>query len=94
MTRVLATADAKRAIDQLRNIIDGGFADEIRNLDREGQTLSDREVWDGPLAEQFRGDVWPSTKSALDKAKSELENLRSQLDKIAQNIMAAGGGGA
>jgi hypothetical protein len=43
-------------------------------------------------AQQFRDQTWPETKAALDKAKQELDQLREQLQKIAQNIMTAGGG--
>ncbi|WNY32806.1 hypothetical protein Q9Q99_10645 [Curtobacterium flaccumfaciens] len=45
-----------------------------------------------PLAATFRGSTWPETKAALDKAKTELEQLRTQLDKISQDIFTAGGG--
>jgi len=90
--RVLATAEAQRAISQLQSIINGGFTDQITQLDAQGRALSDPNVWDGPLAEQFRNATWPETKAALDKARTELEELRGQLDRIRQNIMQAGGG--
>lgn len=54
--------------------------------------LSDPNVWDGPLAETFRNGTWPETKSALDTAKEQLEELRAQLDRISQDIFTAGGG--
>jgi len=91
MSRVLSTEEAKTAIHQIQNIIGGGLTDQIAQLDSNGRTLSDPNVWDGPLAAQFRGTVWPETKTALDRVKSELEELRGQLDQIAQNIFAAGG---
>ena len=90
--RVLATGQAQQAITQLQSIITGGFTDQITQLDAQGKTLSDPNVWDGPLARTFRDSTWPETKTALDKAKTELEELRGQLDKIRQNIMSAGGG--
>ncbi|MDI6104796.1 pyrophosphorylase [Actinoplanes sp. NEAU-A12] len=92
-TRVLSTEQAKTAISQMQAIISGGLAEQITKLDGQGQTLSDSNVWDGPLAEQFRGQIWPDTKKALDRAQEELGQLREQLNKISQNIMAAGGGG-
>lgn len=91
MSRVLSTEEAKAAIRQMQSIIGGGFTDQIKQLDSQGQILSDPNTWDGPLAAQFRGTVWPETRSALDKAAQELEQLRSQLDQIAQNIFSAGG---
>jgi uncharacterized protein YukE len=92
MSRVLSTEEAKTAIRQVQSIINGGLTDQISQLDTQGQKLSQPDVWDGPLAVTFRSSTWPETKSALDKAKQELDDLRSQLEKIAQNIFTAGGG--
>ena len=90
--RVLSSEQAKSAITQMRSIITGGLETEISNLDAQGKVLSDPNNWDGPLAERFRGSTWPETKSALDKAKVELDELRGQLEQISTNIMSAGGG--
>ncbi|WP_043361631.1 hypothetical protein [Microbacterium testaceum] len=92
MSRVLSTEQAKSAIQQIQSIVNGGFTDQISQLDAQGRILSDPNVWDGPLAAQFRGSTWPETKAALDKAKQELEELRTQLNAISQNIFSAGGG--
>ena len=91
MSRVLATEEAKNAIRQLQSIINGGFTDQISQLDAQGKILSDSNVWDGPLAQTFRSSSWPETHTALMKAKQELEELRTQLDQISANIMSAGG---
>jgi uncharacterized protein YukE len=90
--RVLSSEQAKSAIQQIQGIINGGLTDQIAQLDSQGKTLSDPNVWDGPLAEKFRNSTWPQTRSALEKAKSELEELRGQLHQISSNIMTAGGG--
>ncbi|KAD3633067.1 pyrophosphorylase [Arthrobacter yangruifuii] len=92
MSRVLSTEQAKSAIGQVQSIVNGGFTDQISALDAQGKILSDPNIWDGPLASQFRGSTWPETKAALDKAKQELEELRTQLEKISQDIFSAGGG--
>ncbi|MET4542493.1 hypothetical protein ABIE37_004304 [Arthrobacter bambusae] len=92
MSRVLSTEQAKAAIGQVQSIITGGFTDQISALDAQGRVLSDPNVWDGPLAAEFRGSTWPETKAALDKAREELEQLRGQLQKISQDIFSAGGG--
>lgn len=92
MSRVLSTEQAKSSIGQVQSIINGGFTDQISALDAQGKILSDPNVWDGPLASQFRGSTWPETKAALDKARQELEELRTQLQKISQDIFSAGGG--
>ncbi len=91
MSRVLSTEEAKSAIRQIQTIINGGLTDQITELNAQGLILSDQNVWDGPLASTFRSSTWPETKTALDKAKAELEELRVQLDKISEDIFAAGG---
>ena len=89
--RVLSTEAAKSAIVQVQSIVNGGLLDEINKLDQQGRTLSNPEIWDGPLAQQFRDQTWPETKTALDRARQELDELRDQLQRISQNIMTAGG---
>jgi hypothetical protein len=91
MSRVLSTEQAKLSIQQIQGIVNGGFTDQITALDNQGRILSDPNVWDGPLATTFRSSTWPETKAALDKARSELEELRNQLQKISQDIFTAGG---
>jgi len=90
--RVLSTEEAKSAIRDIQRIINGGLTEQLGQLDTNGQKLSQPDVWDGPLATTFRSSTWPQTKSALQKCKSELEELHQQLNKIATNIFTAGGG--
>ena len=90
-TRVLSTDEAKAAITKIQSIVAGSLTDQVRQLDTEGQRLSDPNVWDGVLAAQFRSELWPQTKTALDRCLTALEELRARLQMINQNIMAAGG---
>ena len=90
--RMLSTEQAKTAIQQVQAIINGGLTEQISKLDAQGKILSTPDVWDGPLAQQFRDQTWPETKSALARAHQELDQLRDQLQKIAQIFMTAGGG--
>ncbi len=92
MPRVLATDEARDAIEEMRRIITGNLSGEISSLDRQGQRLSDSNVWDGPLAQEFRDQQWPETKRALDRCLQELEELRGRLGQINQDIIRAGGG--
>lgn len=91
--RVLSTEQAKAAIQQVQTIVSGGLAEQISRLDAQGQVLSSPDVWDGQLAAQFRDSTWPQTRSALERARQELDQLREQLARITQNIMTAGGNG-
>jgi len=90
MTRVLATEEAKTAITQMQNIINGGLTEHIKNLDTQGQRLSDPHVWDGKLANDFRSQ-WPETNQVLQNVLQKLEELRSHIHSINQDIMTAGG---
>lgn len=91
-SRVLSTEQAKTAIRALQSTINGGFMTELSNLDKHAKTLSEPNNWDGPLAEQFRGTTWPAVNKALQNAKTQLDELHKELDKIASNIFTAGGG--
>jgi hypothetical protein len=89
-TRVLSTDQAKQSIVKMQQIINGGLIEQIEALNREGQLLSQPDIWDGNLAVQFRGD-WPQMYQHLLRAKEDLENLRANSQKINENIMTAGG---
>ncbi|WP_239334376.1 hypothetical protein [Frankia sp. CiP3] len=91
MARVVSSDAARDAVTRMQTIINSGLQQEIGNLAKEGQLLSDPNNWDGQLAIQFRSSVWPDTKAALDKALTELEQLRQQISKINIDIMTAGG---
>lgn len=92
MTRVLATDDAKTAISQLKNLVNGNLEQLLGQLDQQGQKLSDPHCWDGPRAIEFRSTVWPDTSRSLKQVKSALDELRVKLDGITSDIMRAGGG--
>lgn len=90
MARVLSTDQAKQSIQKMRQIINGPLLEQIDALNREGQTLSQPDIWDGRLAQKFRSD-WTETHNNLMKTKANLEELRANIEKINQNIMTAGG---
>ena len=90
-SRVLSSQAAEDAIKAIRAILDGPLTEQIDALARQGQTLSQPDVWDGALARQFR-DLWPDTHSTLIKAKQAVEDLRGSAEKINLDIVGAGGG--
>lgn len=88
--RVLSTAEGKAAITRMQQIINGGLVEQIQRLNAEGEKLSQPNIWDGRLAQEFRGN-WPATHKALQEAQRQLEELRTKVQKINENIMQAGG---
>jgi uncharacterized protein YukE len=92
-TRVLSTDEAKASIGRIKGILDEGLASQIKALRSEGDILSQPDIWDGSLANQFRSDAWPSASSALGACQAALETLRAQVETITGDILAAGGNG-
>lgn len=90
MSRVLSTEAARSSIATMSSIINGGLADQIAQLDQQGQQLSQPDVWDGSLATQFRSG-WPQTSRMLQTVRTELDELRGRIERINADIMAAGG---
>jgi uncharacterized protein YukE len=90
-TRVLATPEAAAAINQMESILNSGLAQTIQNLNQQGTILSDPNVWDGNLSDDFRNNVWPACSRALTNAHTQLQDLQTKLRAIHQNIMEAGG---
>ncbi len=88
--RVLSTAAAKESIRKMQQIINGPLMEQITALNNEGQTLSDPNIWDGNLAQQFRSQ-WPDTHSKLKAVQEAVEQLRQAAQQINENIMQAGG---
>lgn len=89
-SRVLSTDQAREAITRMRSLIDSGLSDQISQLDAQGRILSDPNVWDGALAAQFRAG-WPTTAQNLQRMRTDLDELRVQVDQVTQNILTAGG---
>ena len=92
--RVLITPEAKTAITNIQSIINGGLEQTVTSLKTNGEHLATPTVWDGGLAGNFREQVWPDCKSALDKTTTALNELHHQLQKIYSQIMQAGGNAA
>ena len=89
--RVVTTSTAQDSINEIQRILNGNLADTMTSLDRQGQTLSDPNVWDGPLARDFRATVWPAVDKSLQDTKQKLDDLRNQLQRIHDDIWRAGG---
>ena len=91
--RVLSSDQGRASITRLQAILNNGIAEQIRALRSEGEVLSDPNVWDGQLAEDFRSNTWPGAAQSLQAAVESLEALRGRVHGINNDIMAAGGNG-
>jgi len=91
--RILTTPEAEAASTQMGSIITGGLEAEIDRLISQGDILADPNVWEGPHAGTYRGG-WPTTRTQLREALTELGNLRTAVERVRADIVAAGGGGA
>ncbi|MEN3356463.1 MAG: hypothetical protein V7637_445 [Mycobacteriales bacterium] len=90
MPTVKSTDMAHQEATKMLSIINSQMPTLINQLNSHGQQLSDPNNWDGPLAQRFRGEVWPQAKGDLDKMKTGLEQLQHQVQKILTNITSAG----
>lgn len=88
--RVLSTGTARQSIQVMQRLINSGLMDQIRGLNAEGQKLSDSQVWDGPLAREFRS-TWPDVHRKLTAMQEDLEQLRTRIQRVNEDIMRAGG---
>ncbi|MFN2464528.1 MAG: pyrophosphorylase [Candidatus Dormibacteria bacterium] len=91
--RVLSTETARATIQRMEAILAGQLEQQVQQLEQQGQTLSDPNVWDGRAATDFRSNIWPQARAALDRTVQTLEELRVTVQKVNQNIMTAGGNG-
>ncbi|MET8721574.1 MULTISPECIES: hypothetical protein [Streptomyces] len=91
MATVKSTDLAHQEAAKMLSLITSQLPGLIGQLNSHGQTLSDPNNWDGPLAQRFRGEVWPQAKGDLDKMRASLEHLQQQVQKILTNISHAGG---
>lgn len=90
MSTVKSTDLAHAEASKMLSIINNQLPGLIGQLNSHGQQLSDPNNWDGPLAQRFRGEVWPQAKRNLDKMNQDLRDLQHQVEKILTNITHAG----
>ena len=90
-TRVLSSEQGKTSITRMQAILSNGLTEQIRALRSEGEILSDPNVWDGTLADDFRSNTWPQASNGLTACADALEALRARIQGINSDIMAAGG---
>jgi hypothetical protein len=88
--RILTTEAAREAVRQLQQLLNGGLVDQMELLNRQGQVLSDPNLWDGNLAQQFRYE-WPQHQQALRRTQETFQQLRMLVERAQQNMALTGG---
>ena len=90
--RVLATQAAlKTAVDVRAKVRDlQAAAQQVMVL---SDQLASPEVWDGPLAVQFRQVQWPHARTSLQAGVKTLESVRSSAETVIREILVAGSRG-
>lgn len=89
-TIVKSTPEAILAIQQIKLILGGGLMEQITALQGQGTTLSDRNNWAGPKADEFE-NRWRTTYGHLVAVQHDLEELNNQVSAIQVSIQSAGG---
>jgi hypothetical protein len=88
---VKSSQQAVQAAQHIQTIINNDLQGAIAKLNQQAATLSDPNVFEGPLAQKFRNQVWPEAQKTLNQIKTDLERLRGEVQNITQEIMRAGG---
>ncbi|WP_089099057.1 pyrophosphorylase [Streptomyces hyaluromycini] len=88
---VISTDAAHQEVARMMALITNEFPALIGKLNGHGRALSDPKHWDGPLAQKFRGEVWPQASKDLDKMHNSLRELQQQVQRILTAIDRAGG---
>jgi|AntRauTorckE6833_2_1112554.scaffolds.fasta_scaffold239757_1 uncharacterized protein YukE len=91
MARVVTSDEAVALIGKLQ--LDIGTVNEaLEAMLRTGNELASPQVWEGTAANQFRDTEWAQTRTWATNSVTQLNELRTTIDTINQNIMSAGGG--
>jgi len=84
----------RQAVDaatRMKQIINTGLEDQIRQLNAEGEKLSNPQFFQGQHARRFQQE-WPEIHTSLKKTQQALDELRQRTESILQAIIEAGGG--
>jgi len=91
MPTVKITDQAKADALRMYNMINTDMPNLITQMNTLGQQMADPQNWDGPLATQYRGQVWPDARIKLQAMRTSLSELQKSVQKVMDNISHAGG---
>jgi hypothetical protein len=87
---VRSTPEAIAAIDQMSTLLGGDFLTSLNTLIQLGNDLSNGEMWRGRYANDFTTQ-WSTIQTKLRESHTGLVELNTLVQRINQDIMAAGG---
>lgn len=87
---VRSTPEAVAAVADLASIVNGPLVSHFDELRAIARTLTDPESWDGRAAVDFRTNVWPGYEQNLTHLHTQLDQLRTRLAEIQNDIQRAG----
>lgn len=88
--RTVTTPEAHQTARDMANLITGELTGTVSRLREQGAVLSDKQNWDGGLAGQFSGAVWPGVETALTNMLRQLSELQEAIASVNRGIAAAG----
>jgi hypothetical protein len=91
MPTVKITDQAKADALRMSNMINTDMPNLITQMNTLGQQMADPQNWDGPLAVQYRGQVWPDARTKLQAMRNSLADLQKSVQTVMDNIARAGG---
>jgi hypothetical protein len=92
--RVVASDQARQAAQELKQLVDGNLSTSLQQVRALGQTLSNPQVWESRLAQEFRSSQWPGVRNAIEAQIQQLDKLGGVAVKVIADIHHAGDDGA
>ena len=90
MKTVLVTQEAKDRALQMQRIIGSGIQAQFEQLRATGGDLAGGAIWRGEKADLFASSIWPDVQRALDRMTTALTDIQTQVNRVLDDIFAAG----
>jgi hypothetical protein len=91
MPIVSASSESVAITQKFANIIAQEVVPAIDHLNQQATLLTTPGNWQGNYSNRFRGEIWPSTHAALQKARESLVEVQREIERINRKIMEDGG---
>jgi hypothetical protein len=89
--RVTGSQEAKQEIQQMKQDFQNDLNTMKSQFSKHNSILSDPNHWEGRHAQEYRNNIAPQINNMLNKWQNDFTQLATQMDKIMQDILTAGG---